>query len=828
MRSCTGVAARTSALPAAPGPSLPAVWDTASASASPEASGIPIRPALSPLMAGAACAWAGVTLAGWAGMDAAMGRRWATLGPQTFLAVATLAPCIAVAVVLLAARGAGALSSAWMRWLAWAAVGLFAGVLSGSLFIGGVLLASEGLLAYAPTDCVLTVQTDPKVSAAGRPYFQASVVCSDGAAGRVWVDMRGDASELPSLGERLVCAGGWEELDLSDEFDRSLAQRGVCARLRANAWEDAGFEGGVTGAIRSFRREMLRAIDPRSDPGRALLAGVVCGDQASLGFHGVQDDFADLGLSHLVAVSGSHLVVVSALLGRVLAGARTRPVGRLVCTAVVLAVYVVFTGLQPSAIRSWVMAVAALGATAVGRRSHAPSSVSAAALALLLMSPSSACSMGFQLSVLSVLGLALFAGFAQEWLRCLLPAKTPRTLTEAFSLTTVAQVFTAPVALPAFGTLPWLSPIANAAAGPLVSLLLVVGLVGAPLAVLVPSVAAAALFPADVAARTLCLLSSFMAGLPGIVGTVEVDAWAIWLPVFLGAALLYAAWPKPSRRVARALLAIGLCCLLVAHLRWGVFAPARVVVLDVGQGDAILVQDGRYALLVDTGPGDAVVGALARNHIGRLDAVLITHTDLDHVGGIDDMVGRVEVGQVIVARGVAAAIAADEQLAASVDELVGEQVVEVAAGDSFAVGSFELDVLWPCEPVDGDCNEESVVALVSYGHADRDMSVLLTGDAERDVVEPLVELGMTGTVDVLKVGHHGSAVSTTSAMVEGLDPLVAVASAGENNRYGHPTEQCVSAIAGAGVDLHVTSACGDVDLRPVAGGVEIRCEHHQG
>ncbi len=798
---------------------FPRRWDVATASSSPKERGLGPRPALSPLLGAALCAWLAVTVVCLARIDARLGLRWAALRPAWVVVgggAVLVAVCAAVAWKVPRCR----------PWCLWALAGLVAGGLAGTLFIGGVFACGDALTCEAVTGCSFTVETDPKISSSGNLSFQAQATTPGGRAGRVLVELGRWPGEQPEMGQKLRCTGRWARLDPSDGYDRSLARRGVVTRLRATSFEGLGFQEGPVGAVRSFRRRMLAALDPGSNAARALTAGVVCGDQAALAGFAVQNDFSDLGLSHLVAVSGSHLAVVAALLGRGLRGVRAKPAARLVATAMVLAAYVAFTGLQPSAIRSWVMAVASSGAFAAGRRSHAVSAVGAAALTMVVVTPSCAASMGFQLSVLSVLGLTLFAGFVQAWASCAVPAGFAPLVVEAFSATFVSAVFTAPVCLPAFGVVPLLSPLANAVMGPLVSILLAAGALCGPLAVLWPDAAPAVLLPCDTVARAACALSEALAAVPGAVYAVDVGAGEVGVPLVLGVALLYGVWPAPRRRTVYALGAVVVLCLSVLHLLWGIFAPARVVVLDVGQGDAILLQDGRHALLVDTGPGDAVAGALARHHVRRLDAVLLTHTDLDHVGGLDDLAGRVRVGRVVVARGVPGAMDPEDALARTVREAVGEGVLEVGAGDVLEVGGFSVEVVWPREPVSGAENEESVVAVAGYRSGDRTLSVLLTGDAESAVVEPLLEEGHLGRVDVLKVGHHGSAASTTPAMVRSLSPLVAVASAAEKNRYGHPAEACVDAVRGEGVAFHCTATCGDIELRPASQGVEVRCAAH--
>lgn len=129
--------------------------------------------------------------------------------------------------------------------------------------------------------------------------------------------------------------------------------------------------------------------------------------------------------------------------------------------------------------------------------------------------------------------------------------------------------------------------------------------------------------------------------------------------------------------------------------------------------------------------------------------------------------------------------------------------------------------------MEGGENEDSLVFVARYGGTSGP-SALLTGDAESDVVEGLLAAGAVGEVDLLKVGHHGSAASTTPRMMEALDPDVAVASAGEGNRYGHPAPECVEAVRSSGAEFLCTMDCGDVEFRPMGAGFEVRCARGAG
>ena len=792
------------------------------------AAAMPKRPALSPLLPGVAAVWGTILLVNAAVLDRRAGLAWLDADPRLVLCLGLVVACL---VVVVAGVACAAVRPACLV----VAAGVLCGAAAGLLAIQSTLQRGDTLVTCPVSSYTFLVETDPQVNSLGTWRFEAAVVDASGTASatRVWVDvgcsvklLNDGAPSLPGMGSLVSLVGRWDAFDLANEFDRSLVARGVAARLTALRIEGVGFQTGPVGWVRQARCGMLATLEPYRDECRALTAGTVCGMQAALAAFDTSDAFAELGLSHLVAVSGSHLAVVALVAGSVASRARVRPRAKTLLLAVLLGLYVAFTGFQMSAVRSWVMAVLALAATVAGRRGHAVSAVCVAAFVLLLFDPRVAANLGFSLSVLSVVGLTVFARLAGSWCACILSARTPRSAVDAVSLTLVSQTFTLPVTLPAFGGVALYAPLANVVVGPLVSGLLLVGLAAVPLAAAVPSLAAVALVPCDVFAGISCAAARFMARLPGTTFFAETSGAVLFVLLVGGALVLYATWPRPSRVVALGGILVALLVAACVYVPARFFAPARLVVLDVGQGDAILVQEGGRTLLIDTGPDDAVVYALARQRVYHLDAVMLTHTDADHAGGLDELAEAVPIGQVMVAEGVVEALEAEDATLDDVFEMVvGADVVELGAGDIVTVGGFELSVLWPQGPVTGAENEDSLVCALSYDCDGRTLTALLTGDAESGVIEPLLRAHAVGEVDVLKLGHHGSAVSTTETMIEVLSPLVAVASAGEGNRYGHPTDAAVAAAMSNGAAFHCTATCGDVDLRPAQGGVEVRCAY---
>ena len=158
----------------------------------------------------------------------------------------------------------------------------------------------------------------------------------------------------------------------------------------------------------------------------------------------------------------------------------------------------------------------------------------------------------------------------------------------------------------------------------------------------------------------------------------------------------------------------------------------------------------------------------------------------------------------------------------------GTDAAELSLGDVLRVGRFSLACVWPEGPTDGTENADSLELLLTYDDGRRSLTALLTGDAELEETSAALAAGRVGDVDLLKVGHHGSASSVSDELARALDAEVAVASAGEGNSYGHPDPACVDALEGAGSRFLCTKDVGDVCVEPGEEGPVVSCQRGKG
>ena len=584
---------------------------------------------------------------------------------------------------------------------------------------------------------------------------------------------------------------------------------------------------GVYGAVLAVRSCVLDSLDAASSDARALVAGTICGHTGAMSERGLDELFASCGVSHLVAVSGGHLVLLSSLLSLLLRALPLRPLPRSALLMGVSGLFVLFCGLPVSAVRAWAMTLAAELSRLAGRRAHPLSSASLVALVMALVEPGVTGQLGYLLSVMCVCGICALGAYARYVLRVLLapPESLARRIRgrgrlaravsgaeEALAMTLVSQLVTSPLTCATFGTLSLVAPLANVLLGPLFSALLVLGLLSA-LCAWLPPVQAALLLGCEAVGASLMVMLRALADLPGACVAVSVEEGPALAALAAALALLLAAWPRVRRRVLASLVGVAAVVALAWHVRWRYFAPACVRVLDVGQGDAILVTDGPSSALVDTGPGEAVVSALARNNVSHLDAVVLTHLHSDHAGGLDDLLAVIDVDLLVVP---------EETDVAELPDAV--PIEEVGYGHVLHAGSFEMRVVSPLEPAGGEGNEGSLELALTYERDGRSLTALLAADAEREETGAAMERGDVGDVDLLKVGHHGSETSVTPEICAALAPEVSVASAGEGNGYGHPDPVCVGMLEDAGSLFLCTMDVGDVCVEPGAGGPRVSCQ----
>jgi competence protein ComEC len=470
----------------------------------------------------------------------------------------------------------------------------------------------------------------------------------------------------------------------------------------------------------------------------------------------------------------------------------------------VVAGYVLAVGWQPSVVRAGVAGCLASLAWLAARPRDRWYFLLLGAIVLLAWNPYSLGEPGFQLSFAAV--AAIFV-LVPRFERRLEGYPIPRLLGAAAAVSLACGLATAPILWLEFGSVPLYTVPANALAAPVVAPLLGLGLACAAIDPVLPGLASALAWVNGWLAAYLAACARLVGGLPA----AEITSWA-GLAAAVAVPALVVGLVRLRGRERRGLLALAALAVTVA-VGWRLVPSrppppegVRITFLDVGQGDAVLIQTAAGALLVDEGPPEAQVARqLRRLGVRRLALLVLTHPQRDHVGGAADVIEQLDVD-----------LALDPLLPSeSPDEAAARRearerevpVVAARAGRSYRLGRLRIAVLWPDGPgpPGEDPNLRAVVLLVSYGELD----ALLTADAEADVTTRLP----LQPVEILKVAHHGSADSRLPELLARVRPRVAVISVGRNNDYGHPTPSTLAALERApGLELYRTDIDGRVAI----------------
>ena len=691
----------------------------------------------------------------------------------------------------------------WRRWLYAASLGLVAGAVVSAGWAIGALRASKALDNRAASSLEFVVHGDPSINDDAYSY-----TCDAYAGEKRLGQVRLSCDRELGAGSHVRTIGRISRFE-NDAYGRSRVLRGELRKVKVIRL--VSVDEGSPGPLLRLRNGLLASIAPATDPARALIAGVVCGRSAELRAQPAGDWFSVTGTAHLIAVSGSHLAIVGFVIEGVLQKTRCSRGLQRAILAITLVGYAAFTGASPSAVRACCMVFATLVVNGAGRRRHGASALFVTMSIFVLLRPTVLFDMGFQLSCASVFAILCFCPYATYALGEL---GVPSGVASMLSVTLCSQLATLPITIPAFGTFSLIAPLANAVIGPVVSLLLAVSIVLVPFTLVAPLQAWALVVPM-IAARCALFFEQLFAAVPGASVSVPPDSmWIYLVPCLLAVLLVW--WPRPRARP----MAVGLACLVllasIPYIYWDRFAPPSVTVLDVGQADAILIRQGGVVALVDCGLDERVVAALVRNNVHHIDAVFVTHWDEDHWGGLPAVLEQFSVGTI--------AVAADalEDAPGEVLNRPGVKYRQVRRGDTFDIGAFRTRVMWPFDTVDGEGNEDSLVLLLSYAQEGKSLRVLLTGDAELDQEREFVQ--EVGDIDVLKLGHHGSKVSVDTDLLGTLKPELSIASAGEGNRYGHPSDACIDAVRDVGGAFVCTIEQGDITVSPTVTGFAMRCQ----
>ena len=659
--------------------------------------------------------------------------------------------------------------------------------------------------------------------------------------GRVQIYLRDHSPAGINPCARMRVGGRLDDLPAArnpGEFDYGgyLRGRRVFVRLFADRRSGVEVYRGDTNSLSCIayrlKSEIVRRFEQsvQDRAARSVILALVVGDRSGID-KDVEERFRRTGLLHLLAVSGLHVLIVGMIFYQLLRPMLLRfglsrnavEAARTFATGMILALYALVTGLPASVVRAVVMAVLFMAAAVFQRSAHSLNTLGVSVVVLLIARPPQVFEPGFQLSVAAVAAIISLQSRFESLFRTDKPDGYIRqSIRASTTVSLAASAGTLPVLLFHFGSVSFAGLILNTVAVPLTS---------AALASSVTTAGAAGLSEGIglIFGQTSQLFAQFLLFI--VEQGEPYFRWAyvewpvsnvITISAVVVSLFAVAQWPRPRTRWRLLAFMLALLCLTIAvdAGRGALRARLSVLFLDVGQGDAAVIRfpNGK-TLLLDAGPrspySDAgmysILPLLQRSRIRRLDGILITHPDSDHLGGLPTVLRNVAVGRIIHC-----GLAHESALYAETMALIDSLEIPYSAARSGDTLDFDpstrVHILHPERPFpDEKPNASSIVTRLQYGRT----AFLMMGDAEAAAERTIVRsYGNLLDVDVVKIGHHGSETSSTPILASRAlrsDPI-AIISVGRRNRYGLPDSSVVRKLFDEGAHVRRTDRHGAVWL----------------
>lgn len=670
---------------------------------------------------------------------------------------------------------------------------------------------------------------------------------------------------IPSIGEHVKIRGeftSFKKVRNPGGFDSRLyyATMKIAFRLfDAQVTETDGKKDVLREKLYNLKMFFEKNLDSNkvlTESDCAVLKAIILGDKAYMD-DDIKDMYKNSGIMHILAVSGLHISIIGMGLYKVLRKCKLKPLFYTVIPIIVMYLYGEMCGIGSSSFRAICMFTMRLIALLVGRTYDILSGLAMAEILLVLDCPLYLYNSGFLFSFCAVIGVTvvrpaledmfekkkngklMFSGDEDNILY-----KGKQFLRSGFISGIAIMISTLPIYMAYYYTYPLFSLISNMIIIPLLSILMGVGIlclfmVG--ITGFVPGIIAHIIL---LFYKNVCGVQTLLPGNTlyiGHAGTLKIACYS--LIVCIG--LFFPKYLFGKRRQNMNIekyIRMALITIATVILVYNPKPSLTISALYVGQGDGIVIEDGRERILIDGGSTSekkvgrySIIPYLKYRAIGSLDAAVVTHEDNDHISGLLEIMDDMEKGGIRIKRLILPDVSEKSrgdnyrELEKRAGEL-GIPVSYISTGEEITVGKTKFLCINPDKGmITEGANAYSTVLLMSHG----EFKALLTGDVEEEGQENIKDLirknpRIFKDITLLKVAHHGSKYTTDEEFLELIRPKIALISCGENNRYGHPHEEVLERLENIGSKIYRTDESGAVIFSIENGRMEAECFLNQG
>jgi len=609
------------------------------------------------------------------------------------------------------------------------------------------------------------------------------------------------------------------------DYRKYLNHSGISATVFVvgrNIYPQKNVKGNIfVKAVLSIRERIVNVINQSLPPQQAgLLSGMLIGYREGLSEE-VEEAFSNSGLTHLLAVSGANVAFIMLPLVFIFKKLRFRQNIYNIIIIGILLLFTFITGFEPSVLRAVIMAIVILVGQILKRETDIFTSIAFAAILLLLLNPGNLFNIGFQLSFAATISLVLFYTNLKNMLNF---GFLPEFITDVLASTLAAQIGVLPITVFYFNKISLISVLSNLIVAPVVEFITIMGSLMAVLGQIHIIFSVLIGYCNNALLSFVLFVTKTTAELPYSVITVSTPSVVLVIIYYIF--ILFLFWYKPKYKVKLNLK----YCVLAGAVSVALIAVSflwpkgmEVVFLDVGQGDGAFIRTcSGKTILIDGGPEsageNAVVPFLLDYGVTEIDLVVVSHGHDDHYKGLLPVLENFKVRTLIIPD-----VDTDEGLLDAI-EIARKRKISVEKCEKDDVITLDkktyIEVLHPREGIyfnESGINNSSLVLKLNF----KDVSILFTGDIEKEAERLLCEDEVNLDADVLKVAHHGSSTSSTEEFLDSVTPDVAVISVGKNN-FGHPSEEVLQRMESKGIYVLRTDISGAVVLKTYGEKIRIR------
>ena len=693
-----------------------------------------------------------------------------------------------------------------------------------------LLGASYGTLyAQAETRYADAMLDKKEIEASGGEVREAWFIAyPEGLSGRFGV-LAYCGNDIPSADAVVVLQGPFVKIEgpaNDGEWNAAAYYRSLGVTVAASGYRIVGRgESGIREKIAGFRariKERIALLFPESLQG--IVSGILCGDRDAME-PSEEERFRELGMAHILAVSGMHVAALGGALYYLFSRFQRKSYARLTTSAGLL-VYGWVTGFPPSCVRAVLCYLFVSFGIVVRRTADRITSVTFVMAVMLIRRPTLCLQSGFLLSFVCAYAILLLMRM-ETYREKSLCGREPdsfkdrllKKVGKAFRFTIFLQFLLMPAQIALFHKISPYGFVLNAAFVPMISIIFVSAAAGILASGIALSVGKFISGPAYFGLRMLHGMSLRVRKLPFAVVVTGFPRWYS-LVFYTATALLVLLLVLKKSRLSTVIAAAAFLCFIPIHS-----GALKIANLSVGQGDCCVIMKGPACIVIDCGStsrskvGERVLQPFLEYHgYDEPSAVFVTHTDADHVNGLNALLSeKWESAELVFP-----ITEADSDFVSEIP-VRSERIHTVAGGDTLKVpcgflsDALEITVLWPCgETGSENRNDGNLVLRLSdrYGEA------VFAADSDAEILECLAERYGSATLRAgyLKVAHHGSVHSLSEEFYEAVHPEVSVISCGRNN-YGHPSPLVAEALRRTGAGVYITQTSGQVTVSFTRGGI---------